>query len=84
MADKALEIAATPVEGKREKISAITGRETTIGDAIDRSRLHVDTLKWYLSKLAPKRYGERLAVEHSGTVSIAERLRAGRKRAGQE
>ena len=54
--------------------------ETTTKDTVDRDRLHADTLKWYLSKLAPKRYGDRIAVEHSGSVSIEDRLRAGRAR----
>ena len=31
---------------------------------INRSRLRVDTRKWYLSKLAPKRYGERTQVDN--------------------
>lgn len=51
---------------------------------INRSRLRVDTRKWYLSKLAPKRYGDRLAVEHSGSVDIAARIVGSRKRAGSE
>ena len=33
---------------------------------VQRSRLRVDTRKWYLSKMAPKRYGEKLDVEHGG------------------
>ena len=32
------------------------------GENVSRSRLRVDTRKWYLSKLAPKRYGEKLEV----------------------
>lgn len=36
---------------------------------IQRSRLKVDTRKWLLSKLAPKKYGDRVEVEHSGTVN---------------
>lgn len=36
------------------------------GEHQARSRLRVDTRKWYLSKLAPKRYGDRLALEHGG------------------
>ena len=52
---------------------------------VQRDRLRVDTRKWYLSKLAPKRYGDKLQVEHSGNVSIEDRLRAGRARvAGSE
>jgi hypothetical protein len=35
------------------------------GEHVARSRLRVDTRKWYLSKLAPKRYGDRLAVDAS-------------------
>lgn len=54
--------------------------ETTTKDTVDRDRLHVDTLKWYLSKLAPKRYGDKIQVEHSGNVSLEDRLRAGRAR----
>ena len=36
------------------------------GEAVGRSRLRVDTRKWYLSKLAPKRYGEKFAAEVTG------------------
>ncbi len=36
------------------------------GEAVSRSRLRVDTRKWYLSKLAPKRFGDRVALEHTG------------------
>jgi hypothetical protein len=33
---------------------------------VDRSRLTVDSLKWYLCKLAPKKYGDKVAAEVSG------------------
>lgn len=33
-------------------------------------RLIVDTEKWYLSKIAPKRYGEKLEVDHKGGVNV--------------
>lgn len=36
------------------------------GEHVQRSKLRVDLRKWYLSKMAPKRYGEKLDVEHSG------------------
>lgn len=44
------------------------GRTETAPDHehITRSRLRVDTRKWLMSKLAPKRYGERMELEHSG------------------
>lgn len=35
---------------------------------VQRSRLMVDTRKFLLAKLAPKVYGDRVEVEHSGTV----------------
>lgn len=65
LADITLETAATPVEAEKTKTSTM-GVEITTGDAVDRSRLHVDTLKWYLSKLAPKRYGEKASLELTG------------------
>jgi hypothetical protein len=33
-------------------------------------RLALDTRKWVLSKVLPKKYGDRLDVEHSGTVTV--------------
>lgn len=36
------------------------------GEALQRSRLRVDTRKWYLSKVLPKIYGDRTASEISG------------------
>ena len=35
-------------------------------EVTNRSKLRVDTRKWYLSKLAPKRYGDKLDVTHKG------------------
>lgn len=34
--------------------------------AVARNRLRVDARKWYLSKLAPKKYGDKLTNEHTG------------------
>lgn len=36
------------------------------GEAVQRSRLRVDTRKWLLSKMLPKKYGEKIEHEHSG------------------
>jgi hypothetical protein len=36
------------------------------GEAIQRSRLRVDTRKWIASKLKPKKYGEKVSTEISG------------------
>lgn len=37
-------------------------------DHINRSRLRVDTRKFLMAKIAPHLYGERVEVEHTGTV----------------
>ena len=42
------------------------GKERVNQDHIQRSRLRVDTRKWLLSKMLPKVYGEKQAVELSG------------------
>jgi hypothetical protein len=36
------------------------------GDAVQRSKLRIDTRKWYASKLAPKKYGDKVTNEHTG------------------
>lgn len=41
----------------------------TSGDA-QIGRLRVDTLKWMASKLAPKKYGDKLEMEQSGGLEI--------------
>lgn len=38
---------------------------------IARSKLRVDSRKWLMSKLAPKKYGDKLQTEHSGSVTIS-------------
>lgn len=47
-----------------------TGSTATNHDVINRSRLRVDTRKWYLSKVLPKIYGDKLDVNHGGEVAI--------------
>lgn len=37
---------------------------------VQRSRLMADTAKWRASKLAPKDYGDKLALEHSGSIAF--------------
>ena len=40
--------------------------ETTNHEVIGRSRLRVDTRKWYLSKVLPKKFGEKLDMTSGG------------------
>ena len=40
------------------------------GEALRRSHLRVEARKWALSKMQPKKYGERIMAEHTGNVSV--------------
>ena len=39
-------------------------------DDTQRSRLRVDTRKWYLSKCLPKIFGDKLNLDHSGEIGL--------------
>ena len=45
------------------------GRYRIDGEAIQRARLRVEARKWLMSKLAPKKYGDRVTAEHTGEVT---------------
>lgn len=56
-------------ESSKDFVQVAEGEETVERvdhEHIARSKLRVDSRKWLLSKLAPKKYGERLATELSG------------------
>jgi hypothetical protein len=38
--------------------------------AVNRDRLKVDSLKWMLGKMLPKKYGDKVEMEHSGGVTL--------------
>ncbi|MEY1555317.1 terminase small subunit protein [Yoonia sp. R2331] len=40
------------------------------GEHIQRSRLRIDARKWMAGKLRPKKYGEKLDLNHGGTVNV--------------
>lgn len=61
LAEDILSIADTPQVGQKT-VSKATGLEVTEGDMIEHRRLQVDARKWYLSKVAPKKYGDKLAI----------------------
>lgn len=41
-------------------------------EVTNRSKLRIETRKWLAGKLKPKKYGEKVQTEHSGTVGIAQ------------
>jgi hypothetical protein len=69
-ADATLELADTPLvctktktKGKGEDKEV----EVTTGDNVERARLSVEYRKWYMSKMAPKKYGDKLEIGGSIT-----------------
>jgi hypothetical protein len=63
MAEEILDIAD---DGTNDTYQDEHGNVRTDQEVIGRSRLRVDTRKWLMSKLAPKKYGEKITQEHSG------------------
>jgi hypothetical protein len=72
LADEMLDIADDGtndwMERKDSEDQSLGWREN--GEAIGRSRLRLDTRKWIASKLKPKKYGDKLDVEHGGKVTV--------------
>jgi len=62
VADEVLEIAD---DGTNDTYRDEDGNTFTDHDVIARSRLRVDTRKWYLAKVLPKAYGEKLELTGS-------------------
>jgi hypothetical protein len=74
-ADDLVEIAD---ESKHDTVQTETGDHPD-NEWINRSRLRVDTRKWVMSKLLPKRYGDKIAVggaEDLGPVQLSWKLRS--------
>ena len=73
LADEVLELADAPV--------AKLDNGATDPGLVRHRQLQVDTRKWFLSKLAPKIYGDRLDVQVSDTrISISGALQAAQSR----
>lgn len=62
LAEELLEIADTPLIGIKTKTNEKGEVETQEADMIEHRRLQVDTRKWMLAKMLPKRYGDKFAV----------------------
>lgn len=68
MADEILEIADFAANDTYEDAD---GHERTDSEAIQRSKLRVDARKWLMSKLAPKKYGDAMSINHAGGIAVA-------------
>lgn len=63
MADDILEICDAT---ENDIIRDLEGNEITNNNVIQRDKLRVDTRKWLLSKLMPKKYGDKIDVTSGG------------------
>jgi hypothetical protein len=62
-ADKMAEdILAIADDGLNDTYTDDDGNERTDHDVVARSRLRVDARKWLASKMAPKKYGDKMAI----------------------
>lgn len=82
LADDLIHIANTPMEGISTE-TTLAERKIIKRDMIEHRKLQIDTRKWYLSKLAPKIYGDKSTVDVNVNDKTVARLAAGRKRAGR-
>ena len=53
-------------DNRKDLLTDKDGNERTNNDVIQRSRLMVDARKWYLSKLNPKKYGDKIETTLEG------------------
>ena len=84
MAEELLEIAD---DGQNDWMLRNVGEDQTYvlnGEHVQRSRLRADTRKWLMSKLAPKKYGDRQQVDHGVSDGLAELLGAFDRRTREE
>jgi hypothetical protein len=82
MADETITIADTPTEGVRIEKDG-DGTKEVREDMLGHRKLRVDTRKWLLSKLAPRKYGDNRSIDLTVKDSLAERLARARARDGK-
>ena len=76
MAQEITEIADDARNDYMERVTA-DGEVERVLDAenIQRSKLRIDTRKWIMSKLAPKKYGDKLGLNFPTTIKTSKYLR---------
>lgn len=82
LAAQVVDISNTPEEGVKTKTDKDGNLLVETGDMVEHRRLKIDARKWYASKLAPKKYGDRLALDAEVVVqqlTAAETIRRKRQ-----
>lgn len=69
--EECLEISNTPVEGIETTIDKDGNEIVKKGDMLQHRRLQIDTRKWMLGKMNPKKYGDKLSLDHEGNVGLS-------------
>lgn len=71
MAEEIHQIADTPVEGVTITTKpGVDGVEEKRADMIEHRRLQIESRKWLLARLMPKKYGDKQHIEHSGSIGL--------------
>lgn len=75
LAQQALSIADTPVLGEIVRESDKEGRTVTQEDMLGHRKLQVETRLKLLAKWYPKKYGDKLDLNHGGAATFSLRVR---------
>ena len=64
------------LDAQAEELEEIGDQAVSAATAVEVAglRLKADNRKWLLSKLAPKKYGDKIQTEHSGSIGIAKAM----------
>lgn len=74
LGEEILQIADTPKLGEIRTTKADGGEEVKYADMIDHRRLQVDARKWMLAKMLPKKFGDKLDHNVSGSVDMIHKI----------
>ena len=64
------EMFAIADDGSNDTYIDDEGKVRVDTDIVNRSRLRIDTRKWALARMAPKKYGDKIETVHSGEVDV--------------
>jgi hypothetical protein len=67
-AEKIFEECLTIADSQEGDLIMVDGKECANHDFIQRAKLRVDTRKWMLGKMNPKKYGDRQIQQHEGEI----------------
>ncbi|MGL4651550.1 MAG: terminase small subunit protein [Caldilineaceae bacterium] len=76
---KVLDMEAIADDGRNDFMEGENGPRYN-PEAVARSKLRLEQRRWEAEKLVPKKYGARVALEHSGSISVADRLREAKEK----